>query len=45
MSAKTLKIAIVGHTNTGKTSLIRTLTRERNFGEVKDEASDRKSVV
>ncbi len=39
MSAKTLKIAIVGHTNTGKTSLIRTLTRERNFGEVKDEAS------
>ena len=39
MEAKTLKIAIVGHTNTGKTSLIRTLTRERNFGEVKDEAS------
>lgn len=39
MRAKTLKIAIVGHTNTGKTSLIRTLTRERNFGEVKDEAS------
>lgn len=39
MSIKTLKIAIVGHTNTGKTSLIRTLTRERNFGEVKDEAS------
>lgn len=36
---KTLKIAIVGHTNTGKTSLIRTITRERNFGEVKDEAS------
>lgn len=39
MDAKTLKIAIVGHTNTGKTSLIRTITRERNFGDVKDEAS------
>lgn len=39
MDVKTLKIAIVGHTNTGKTSLIRTITRERNFGEVKDEAS------
>ena len=39
MPMKTLKIAIVGHTNTGKTSLIRTITRDRNFGEVKDEAS------
>ncbi len=39
MDIKTLKIAIVGHTNTGKTSLIRTITRSRNFGEVKDEAS------
>lgn len=39
MDVKTLQIAIVGHTNTGKTSLIRTITRERNFGEVKDEAS------
>lgn len=36
---KRFNIAIVGHTNTGKTSLIRTLTRERNFGEVRDEAS------
>lgn len=39
INIKTLKIAIVGHTNTGKTSLIRTITRERNFGVVKDEAS------
>ncbi len=39
MSGKILKIAIVGHTNTGKTSLIRTITRERNFGEVRNEAS------
>lgn len=39
MTARTLKIAIVGHTNTGKTSLIRTITRARNFGEIRDEAS------
>lgn len=31
-----LRLAIVGHTNTGKTSLLRTLTRDPNFGEVKD---------
>lgn len=31
-----LHIAIVGHTNTGKTSLMRTLTRDRVFGEVAD---------
>ncbi len=29
-----LRIAVVGHTNTGKTSLLRTLTRDRRFGEV-----------
>jgi len=31
-----LKIAVVGHTNTGKTSLLRTLTRDPAFGEVAD---------
>lgn len=31
-----LKIAVVGHTNTGKTSLLRTLTRDSAFGEVAD---------
>lgn len=31
-----LQIAVVGHTNTGKTSLLRTLTRDVNFGEVAD---------
>lgn len=30
----TLKLAVVGHTNVGKTSLLRTLTRDRHFGEV-----------
>jgi hypothetical protein len=32
----TLQIAVVGHTNVGKTSLLRTLTRDVNFGEVED---------
>ena len=27
-------IAVIGHTNTGKTSLLRTLTRQRDFGEI-----------
>jgi len=31
-----LRIAVVGHTNTGKTSLLRTLTRNVAFGEVSD---------
>lgn len=29
-----LNIVVVGHTNTGKTSLLRTLTRDTSFGEV-----------
>ena len=31
-----LQIAVVGHTNTGKTSLLRTITRDPSFGEVDD---------
>jgi len=31
-----LRLAVVGHTNTGKTSLMRTLTRDPDFGEVRD---------
>lgn len=31
-----LRLAVVGHTNTGKTSLLRTLTRDRGFGQVMD---------
>lgn len=34
MTETPLHIAIVGHTNVGKTSLMRTLTRSRDFGEV-----------
>jgi len=33
-SSLLLNIAVVGHTNTGKTSLLRTLTRDRGFGAV-----------
>lgn len=36
MNKNQITIAIVGHTNTGKTSLVRALTRQRNFGEVKN---------
>ncbi|HON31109.1 MAG TPA: GTPase domain-containing protein, partial [Ottowia sp.] len=31
-----LRIAVVGHTNAGKTSLLRTLTRRVDFGQVSD---------
>jgi len=34
MTAPPVRIAVVGHTNAGKTSLMRTLTRRRRFGEV-----------
>lgn len=33
---KPLRLAVVGHTNTGKTSLLRTLTRDPGFGVVED---------
>jgi hypothetical protein len=33
---KPIEIAVVGHTNAGKTSLLRTLTRHAGFGEVSD---------
>lgn len=36
VSAAPLQITVVGHTNTGKTSLLRTLTRDARFGEVSD---------
>jgi hypothetical protein len=35
-SESPLRLAVVGHTNTGKTSLLRTLTRDADFGEVDD---------
>lgn len=40
----TIKMAVVGHTNTGKTSLIRTLLRSSDFGEVQDRAGTTRHV-
>lgn len=39
-----LRIAVVGHTNTGKTSLLRTLTRDRSFGQVNDSPGTTRQV-
>lgn len=39
-----LNVAVVGHTNTGKTSLIRTMLRSSNFGEVEDAAGTTRHV-
>lgn len=44
MSKHTLSLAVVGHTNTGKTSLLRTLLRDSSFGEVKNAASTTRHV-
>ena len=44
MSLDLLKIAVVGHTNTGKTSLLRTLTRDAGFGEVSNRAATTREV-
>ena len=39
-----LRLAVVGHTNTGKTSVLRTLLRDVYFGEVKNEAATTRHV-
>ncbi|NLC34843.1 MAG: hypothetical protein GX772_00055, partial [Alcaligenaceae bacterium] len=36
VQARVLRLAVVGHTNTGKTSLLRTLSRNPEFGDVQD---------
>ncbi|MDD0973589.1 GTPase/DUF3482 domain-containing protein [Pseudomonas fontis] len=41
---KPLKLAVVGHTNVGKTSLLRTLTRDVGFGEVSHRPSTTRHV-
>ncbi|WP_434649734.1 GTPase/DUF3482 domain-containing protein [Pseudomonas sp. D1-2] len=43
-SIKPLKLAVVGHTNVGKTSLLRTLTRDVGFGEVSHRPSTTRHV-
>src|SRR3546814_13565934 len=39
-----LRLAVVGHTNTGKTSLLRTLTRNPSFGQVNDSTGTKRHV-
>ena len=39
-----LNIAVVGHTNTGKTSLIRTMLRSTQFGKIEDGAGTTRHV-
>lgn len=41
---RALQVAIVGHTNTGKTSLLRTLTRNKHFGAVSAQPSTTRHV-
>jgi len=42
--SRPLRIAVVGHTNTGKTSLLRTLTRNPEFGKVSANPSTTRHV-
>jgi Domain of unknown function (DUF3482)/50S ribosome-binding GTPase len=42
--AEPIAIAVVGHTNAGKTSLLRTLTRRRDFGQVSDQPGTTRHV-
>ncbi|TLX59808.1 DUF3482 domain-containing protein [Stutzerimonas nosocomialis] len=42
--SRPLKLALVGHTNAGKTSLLRTLTRDVGFGEVSHRPSTTRHV-
>ena len=41
----TLKLAVVGHANVGKTSLLRTLIRNSNFGDVSDKPGTTRHVM
>ncbi len=43
-STPLLRVAVVGHTNTGKTSLLRTLTRDARFGQVSDRPATTRHV-
>ncbi|TVQ28206.1 MAG: DUF3482 domain-containing protein [Wenzhouxiangella sp.] len=44
MKTPLLRIAVVGHTNTGKTSLVRTLSHQRRFGTVADRGGTTRQV-
>jgi GTPase SAR1 family protein len=45
MSSRPLRLAVVGHTNTGKTSLVRTLLRSSDFGQVADRGGTTRQVT
>jgi GTPase Era involved in 16S rRNA processing len=45
VTERSLSIAVVGHTNTGKTSLVRTLTHNRAFGEVQDRGGTTRRIM
>ena len=42
--AEALQVCVVGHTNTGKTSFVRTLLQNTSFGEVSDRPSTTRDV-
>lgn len=44
MTDPLIQVAMVGHTNTGKTSLLRTLTRDAHFGDIANRASTTRHV-
>lgn len=44
VSDQAIKVAVVGHTNSGKTSLMRTLLRDGSFGEVSNSAGTTRHV-
>ena len=44
MTQNGLSVAVVGHTNAGKTSLMRTLLRDTEFGDVADQAGTTRHV-
>jgi hypothetical protein len=44
MRSAPVQLAVVGHTNTGKTSLLRTLLRDSRFGEVADRPATTREV-
>lgn len=43
-SNRPIKLAVIGHTNVGKTSLMRTLLRNEDFGEVKNASATTRHV-
>lgn len=45
VGADKLKLAVVGHTNAGKTSLVRTLLRSREFGDVANRGGTTRQVI